>query len=74
MHKGIEVYIDDMITKCKQKKDHVWILRKLFGRSLKYQLNLNLAKCYFGIKSKMSFGFIISRNGIEVDLDKIKAT
>jgi hypothetical protein len=23
MHKEIEVYIDDMITKCKQKEDHV---------------------------------------------------
>jgi len=32
MHKGIEVYVDDMIMKSHTAKDHLVDLRKLFKR------------------------------------------
>jgi hypothetical protein len=73
MHKEIEVYVDDMITKFKKKKDHVQNLGKLFERLRKYQLKLNLSKCIFGVKSRKLLGFVTSNRGIKLDLDKIKA-
>ena len=73
IHKEIEVYVDDMVSKSTNEEDHVQILRKLFDRLRKYQLKLNPAKCSFGVKSGKLLGFVISNKGIEVDPDKVKA-
>jgi hypothetical protein len=48
MHKEIEVYMNDMITKSNEEDDHVMILKKLF-RLCKYQLKLNPTKCTFDL-------------------------
>jgi len=37
-----------------------------------YQLKLNLIKCSFGVKLKKLLGFVVSSQGIDVDLDKVK--
>jgi hypothetical protein len=42
INKKIKVYVDDMIVKSKNRKDHIKTLRKLFKKLRKYQLNLNL--------------------------------
>jgi hypothetical protein len=33
---------------------------------------LNLIKCSFGVKLKKLLGFVVSSQGIDVDLDKVK--
>ncbi|RDX84224.1 Retrovirus-related Pol polyprotein from transposon 17.6, partial [Mucuna pruriens] len=69
MHKEVEVYMDDMIAKSRMSDQHVEDLRKLFER-----LRLNSAKCTFRVKTGKLLGFIVNERGIEVDLDKVKAT
>ena len=73
MHKEIEVYVDDMIAKSQGEDDHVVNLRKLFERLRKFQLKLNPAKCTFGATSGKLLGFVVSKKGIEIDLDKVRA-
>ncbi|KAE8678980.1 hypothetical protein F3Y22_tig00111402pilonHSYRG00591 [Hibiscus syriacus] len=74
MHKEIEVYVDDMIAKSKtEEEEHIQNLRKLFQRLRKYQLKLNPAKCTFGVTSGKLLGFVVSKKGIEIDPDKVKA-
>ena len=73
MHKEIEVYVDDLIAKSQKDESHVENLQKLFKRLRKFQLKLNPAKCTFGATSGKLLGFIVSRKGIEVDPNKIKA-
>ncbi|RDX89105.1 Retrovirus-related Pol polyprotein from transposon 17.6, partial [Mucuna pruriens] len=73
IHKEIEVYMDDMITKSKTPKQHIEDLRKLFIRLRKYKLRLNPAKCTFGVKTGKLLGFVVKERGIEVDPDKVKA-
>ena len=73
MYKEIEVYVDDLIAKSREDESHVENLRKLFKRLRKFQLKLNPAKCTFGAIFRKLLGFIVSRKGIEVDPDKIKA-
>ncbi|RDX66999.1 hypothetical protein CR513_54181, partial [Mucuna pruriens] len=73
MHKEVEVYVDDMITKSKMDREHIRDLRKLFERLRKYRLHLNPIKYTFGVKSGKLLGFIVSKKGIEVDPDKVKA-
>ncbi|KAA3487232.1 RNA-directed DNA polymerase (Reverse transcriptase), Ribonuclease H-like protein [Gossypium australe] len=72
MHKGIEVYVNDMITKSLTKKEHVQVLRKLFLRLRKFQLKLNLAKCTFRAMSGKLLGFVVREKGIKIYLDKVR--
>ncbi|XP_050878259.1 uncharacterized protein LOC127082076, partial [Lathyrus oleraceus] len=73
MHKEIEVYVDDMIAKSQSEEDHIDHLQKLFERLRKFRLQLNPAKCTFGVRSGKLLGFIVSQRGIEVDPDKVRA-
>ena len=73
MHKEIEVYVDNMIVKSQGEDDHMLNLRKLFERLRKFQLKINPVKCIFGATSEKLLGFVVSKKGIEIDLDKIRA-
>ena len=73
MHKEIEVYVDDMITKSQGEDDHVIKLKKLFERLRKFQLKLNPVKCTFGAISGKLLGFVVSKKGIEIDPNKVRA-
>jgi hypothetical protein len=73
VHKEIKVYMDDMIAKSKKGEDHCQNMRKLFERLRKYQMKLNPEKCSFRVKYGKLLGFIVSSQGIEVDIDKVKA-
>ena len=73
MHKEIEVYMDDMIAKSQGEDDHVINLKKLFERLRKFKLKLNLAKCTFGATSEKLLGFVVSKKGIEIDPEKVRA-
>ena len=41
MHNEVEVYVDDMIVKSKDRENHAINLRKFFKRIKKYRLRLN---------------------------------
>ena len=73
MHKEIEIYVDDMITKSCTLKDHLIDLRKLFKCLVKYRLRLNPKKCIFRASSGKLLGFILSQRGIEMDPAKVQA-
>ena len=42
MHNEVEVYVDDMIVKSKDRENHTTNLRKFFERIKEYRLRLNL--------------------------------
>ncbi|KAK8683846.1 hypothetical protein V6N13_039892 [Hibiscus sabdariffa] len=73
MHKEIEVYVDDMIAKSRTEEEHLTNLKKLFQRLREFHLKLNPAKCTFGVTSGKLLGFIVSKRGIEIDPDKVRA-
>lgn len=56
-----------------QRQTHVVDLRKLFDHLRKYKLQLNSAKCTFGVKSSKLLGLKVSEKDIEVDPDKVQA-
>ena len=41
MHNEVELYVDDMIVKSKERKGHTINLRKFFERIKEYRLRLN---------------------------------
>uniref|UniRef100_A0A2N9FIR5 RNase H type-1 domain-containing protein n=1 Tax=Fagus sylvatica TaxID=28930 RepID=A0A2N9FIR5_FAGSY len=60
IHKEVEVYVDDMIVKSKERQGHTTSLRKFFERIRHYKLRLNPKKCMFGVTSGKLLGFIVS--------------
>ena len=69
----MEVYVDNMLVKSKQEELHLDDLRETFETLRKFQMRLNPAKCVFGVLSSKFLGLMVSQQGIEANLKKIKA-
>ena len=67
MHNEVEVYVDDMIVKFKERKGHIINLREFFKRIKEYRLILNPQKCTFRATAGKLLGFLVSDRGIEVN-------
>ena len=73
MHRDVEVYVDDMIVKSRNKADHLAALPRFFDRIKQFKLRLNPKKCTFGVTFGKLLGHMVSERGIKVDPDKIRA-
>ena len=73
MHRDVEVYVDDMIVKSRDRADHLAALQRFFERIKHFRLRLNSKKCTFGVTSGKFLGHIVSERGIEVDPENIRA-
>ena len=73
MHNEVEVYVDDMIVKFKDRGSHSISLRKFFKRIKEYRLRLNPQNYTFGVTAGKLLGFLVNDKGIEVGPSKIKA-
>ena len=60
IHKEVEVYVDDMIVKSKDREEHIPALWKFFKRIRIYKLWLNPKKFTFGVTSRKLLGFMVS--------------
>ncbi|XP_040369443.1 uncharacterized protein LOC121051299 [Rosa chinensis] len=67
------IYIDDVVVKSQQKRDHIADLRKVFERMRRHKLKMNPAKCVFAVQAGDFLGFIVHQRGIEVPADKASA-
>ena len=68
----LEVFIDDFAM-FSAKQDHLKFLKKTFERCRETNLKLHPGKCFLGMESGLLLGHVVSKNGLEVDLDKVKA-
>ncbi|GKV32530.1 hypothetical protein SLEP1_g41127 [Rubroshorea leprosula] len=71
--KNLEVYVDDIVVKSLRAEDHLADLDETFNNLRKNRMRLNPAKCIFGVESGKFLGFMVSRRGIEVNPEKIRA-
>ena len=60
IHKEVEVYVDDMIVKSKDREEHIPALWKFFKRIQIYKIWLNPKKCTFGMTSEKLLEFMVS--------------
>ena len=58
--KNIEVYIDDMWVKSKERSDHAEHLQEAFELLRAYDMKLNPSKCTFGVSAGRFLGFIVT--------------
>ena len=67
--KNMEAYIDDMVVKSKVVENHLTDLVETFETLRKHRLKLNALKCAFGVSSGKVLGYLVTYQGIEVNLD-----
>ena len=70
---NMEMYVDDMLVKSKEKSAHLDDLREMFTTFRQYQMKLNPSKCAFGVALGKFLGFMVSQRGIEANLEKVRA-
>ena len=69
--RNIQVYVDDMLVKSIREDDYLDDLKETFNTLRSYNMKLNPNKCAFRVTTGKFLGFMVSRRGIEVNLDKI---
>ncbi|KAL0395394.1 UNVERIFIED_CONTAM: hypothetical protein Slati_4505600 [Sesamum latifolium] len=58
--RNMEVYIDDMLVKSRHMDRHLADLAETFSTLRKYHIELNLAKCAFGVRSGKFLGYRVT--------------
>ena len=59
--RNVEVYVDDMLVKSRDKVDHLNDLEETFNTLHKYKMKLNLAKCVFVVALGKFLGLMVSQ-------------
>lgn len=54
-------------------KSHAADLKDIMGSLRNYNMHLNLTKCSFGVQAGKLLGFMLTKRGIEANLDKCQA-
>lgn len=69
----MEVYIDDILVKSLDEKEHITHLEECFARLNAHNMKMNPAKCRFAVASGELLGFLFTHRGIEANLKQINA-
>ena len=71
--KFVIVYLDDILIFSKTLEEHLIHIRKVFDNLREEKLLKNLMKCNFVKKELVYLGFVVSVEGLKIDLQKVKA-
>ena len=69
----MEVYIDDMLVKSKQRLNHAAHIQHTFDLLREYGMKLNPLKCAFKVRAGRFLGFMATQRGIEANPAQLKA-
>ena len=72
-NKSIMVYLDDITVYSKKREDHVPNLKAIFERCQRYGISLNSKMSIFSIEEGTLLRFVISPDGIMIDLGRIES-
>ena len=71
--KFVVVYFDDILVYSSNLHDHVHHIRQVLDVLRKEQLYANFKKCHFCSDHVIFLGFVVSKEGLKVDEEKVKA-
>lgn len=72
INKSVAVYLDDITVFSKKISSHLHDLKQIFERCKRYGISLNPKKSFFALDQGKLLGFIVSKDGIYIDPDRIK--
>ena len=73
LRKTMEVYIDDMLIKSKERPDHATHLQQVFDLLKTFGMKLYPAKCALVVNASRFLGFMMTQRGIEANPSKLKS-
>ena len=66
-------FLDDILLYNRNWESFIKTHKVIFARLRKHGLAVKASKCFFGFSELKCLGFIVGRNGIKIDPDKIDA-
>lgn len=72
INKSIVVYLDDITIFSKKRANHLNYLKQIFECCMRYGISLNPKKSFFALDQGKLLGFIVSKDGIYIDPERIK--
>ena len=73
INKSVVVYLDDITVYSKIQKEHIPHLKAIFERCRRYEIYLNPKKSIFAMEERTLLRFVISPQGITIDLGRVEA-
>ena len=73
MERFVLVYLDDITVYSKIAADHFDHLRRVFIKCREFGVSLNPAKCVFATNKGRLLGHIVSKDGLTIDPERLKA-
>lgn len=73
IHDFLVVYLNDLTPFSKSDQERLKHLRQVFLTDRKYGISLNPKKSLFDLEEGKLLGHIISKDGIEIDPERIQA-
>ena len=70
--KFVIVYMDDILVFSQTRKEHLRHLQYVMEKSQQEKLLINLWKCTFMQEELVYLGFVISKEGLNMDQEKVK--
>ena len=70
---SVVVYLDDVTIFSKKREEHTFHIKQIFERCRKYDISLNPRKCVFVVIEVKLLGHVVSKKGVSIDLERIKA-
>ncbi|XP_065859834.1 uncharacterized protein [Euphorbia lathyris] len=71
--KFVVVYFDDILIYSKSEAEHIEHVKVVLDVLREQKLYANLSKCSFCMEKVVFLGFIVSAQGVSVDIEKVKA-
>ncbi|KAK3545708.1 hypothetical protein QTP70_011357 [Hemibagrus guttatus] len=71
--RNVIAYIDDILVYSASIEDHVRQVREVLARLQRHCLYLKLEKCEFHWSTVTFLGYVISHQGVEMDVGKVRA-
>ena len=68
----IIVFIDDIFVYLRSEEEHAYHLRMVLQTLREHQLYAKFSKCKFWLESVAFLGYIVSKDGIQVDPRKVE--
>ncbi|GJW20020.1 reverse transcriptase domain-containing protein [Tanacetum coccineum] len=70
---NLEAYVDDMVIKSNDEKMLLADVAETFDNLRRINMKLNLKKCSFGVEEGKFLGYMVTSEGIQANLKKMKA-